>query len=109
MAAYNLDDMVTVKSFEARVVGTGQRIAVVEVKDHDGHTHFIHETQIEKPLPYADGALYIDIDRDVFRFHAAKDNAPAYWTQAGPSNHSTKWSLEYPTRPLRAIGDDIEE
>lgn len=104
MSEFKAGDKVTVKSFEATVIGWNIGISALQVEDREGSYHYIFDNQIKKPLPYVAGALYVDADDDVFRFHAATDDKEPYWTIGGNER-----GFNYPTRPLRAIGDNIQE
>lgn len=109
MGDFKIGDRVTVRSFEGVIasggVGSGKWI-VREAES--GASHVLDSDMLTKVLPYKDGAKYIDMDGNMFTFHAANGEVPAHWTIEG-TRGSTVYDLDFAVRPLREIGPQIEE
>lgn len=96
------DQKVTVKSFEATVTRISNN-ACVKVKDDDGYYHWVYRSQLTVKPPYLDGFMYIDAN-DVLYTFIANHNGKPMWSRT-----SMRWHYDYPSRPLRVVGEVIEE
>lgn len=92
-------------SFEATVVETDAHDQCVQVVTPGAHS-YVHPTLLELILPYEDGKEYIDADGERLTFCANTRAGGPGWRQAGSTYVA---GPAYAKRPLRPVGDEIEE
>lgn len=92
--------------FEATVVEQDAYDQCVKVYARDLNYSYVHPSQLQKLLPYENGKEYIDADGEILTFRATGRAGGPGW-QKGLNGYVN--SESYARRPLRPLGDEIEE
>lgn len=93
-------------SFEATVLEPHAHDFCVKVYSEKLNYSYVHPDDLQKILPYTDGVEYLDADGELLTFRATGRSGGPGWQKRmnGYVN-----SESYARRPLRPLGDEIEE
>lgn len=67
---------------------------------------YVHPDELQKVLPYTDGKEYVDADGEILTFTATGRSGGPGWRQGGTGYVSSEG---YARRPLRPVGEEIQE
>lgn len=117
MTEFQSGQKIIVREFTGKVIGASSYDACIQVLDNEGYTHYVFSNQVLLLPPYVVGRMYADdtgygIPDEMFTF-VKNDNGTYGWSRPADGREEGEdafvFAYDYPTRPMRLIGEPIED